>query len=130
MYIPPLKTKDLTPETLAYIKRLAKTCYPSYAGRKFGLSFAKSYRMQNYWDGGTRYYAIAVNLATGATSAAGWDTTNPWKQSAHAEFPIPEGFAILEHVYFCGKDMGIRLVVSPIEKTVPGLIPPLQSLPA
>jgi len=71
--------------------------------------------MENYWDGGTKYYAVAVNLRTGEISHPSKLTTNPFQPAAQAEIGIPKDFGILEHCIFCGKSLGIRLILPPLE---------------
>lgn len=102
------------------IRRLARLAFPSYRGRKFRLDFSSSYQMQNYWDGGTRYFAMAVNLRTNEISHPSKVTTNPFQKEAHAEVGIPKDFGILEHCIFCGKSLGIRLILPPLESKESG----------
>lgn len=124
-YIDPIKAKDLPPVTLNFIKKIGRMAYSGYSGRKWALEFGTSYQMENYWDGGSKTYSMAVNLKTLEIVAPSSMTTNPMNQAAHARFDIPMGFAIIEHVYFCGKDAGIRLVIRPDETSVIGYVPRL-----
>lgn len=95
------------------IKNWTRRAYPSYRGRTFKLEFRESYFMQNYWDGGTRYYAMAVNLQTGQIAPPHADTSTPFNKAAGAEFDIPPGMGILELCIFCGKNLGVSLILSP-----------------
>jgi hypothetical protein len=124
-YIKPLDQKTMNPETLNVIKALGKKAYPNYRGRKWELRFATSYTMENYWDGGSKTYAFAINLATGEISAPSAATTDPFNKAAHASFEIPAGFGIIENSIFCGKPMGISLVIRPDETKVLGYVPAL-----
>lgn len=126
-YIKPIDQKNLDPRTLNVIKTLARKVYPSYNGRKFALHFATSYTMENYWDGGSKTYSTAINLATGEISAPSALTTDPFNKAAHTSFEIPVGFAIIENVIFCGKPFGIRLVIRPDETNVLGYTPKIES---
>jgi len=101
-------------------KLIAKT-YPDYKGRKVELREANDYHFQNYWDGGTRYYVEAMDLATGQVNPPIGTTTNPFNRESHATFNIPDGIALVEHIYFCGKDCGIRVNVN--SNTYPKLLP-------
>jgi hypothetical protein len=95
------------------IRKIVSACYPAYKGRKIKVEAKTKYYMSNYWDGGSRDYAIAYHLASGATAAPTVSTTNPMRGQAHAEIEIPEGVAIVEHSIFQGKDVGIRIYVNP-----------------
>lgn len=94
------------------IKRLAARAYPSYRGRTFRVEYSETYRMQNYWDGGTRHYCMGVDLTTERVFAPHADTTSPFNAIAGSEFAIPPGFAILELCIFQGRNMGISLILS------------------
>lgn len=126
-YIKPIDQKTMNPNTLNMIKTLGRKAYPSYNGRKFSLRFATSYTMENYWDGGSKTYSMAINLVTGETSSPSALTTDPFNKAAHASFEIPMGFAIIENVIFCGKPFGIRLVIRPDETKVVGHTPVIES---
>jgi len=124
-YIPAVKGKDLKPSTMDILKKMGRIAYPNYKGRKWALSFGTSYQMENYWDGGSKTYAMAINLSTGEVSQPNQATNNPMNGAAHASFEIPPGFGIIEHCYFCGKDMGITLKIRPDETGVMGYVPVL-----
>ncbi len=94
------------------IKRLTARAYPSYRGRTFRVEYCETYRMQNYWDGGTRHYCMGVDLTTERVFAPHADTTSPFNTIAGSEFAIPPGFAILELCVFQGKNLGISLILS------------------
>ncbi len=95
------------------IRKIVTACYPEYKGRKISVEARTSYRMSNYWDGGSRDYAIAYHLESGMTREPSVVTTNPMRGQAHSEIQIPEGIAIVEHSIFQGKDVGIRILVNP-----------------
>jgi hypothetical protein len=100
--------------TIDKIKKIAKRQFETKA-RKFRVVARATYQMANYWDGGSREYCVALNLATGETRVPDFATTNPLegpRSAAHAEFAIPAGFGILAHSIYCGKDCGITLYVS------------------
>lgn len=93
-------------------RRIALTCYPEYKGRKIRFQVNSTYRMADYWDGGSRDYAVAYHLETGRTGAPATMINNPMNAAAHAEIAIPPGFAIVEHSIFCGRDAGITIYVN------------------
>ena len=97
-----------TPE----VKDLLSRTYPDYRGLKISLRSAEAYHLGNYWDGGTRNYVVALDLATMAVAPPVSDSTNPFTDTAHATVAIPDGVAFVEHTIFCGKDLGIRIYVN------------------
>jgi hypothetical protein len=94
------------------VKKLAKVVYPEYNGRKFSAEVKSKYYVSNYWSGGSRDYMVAIDLHTGRIMEPSHESTVPFNSIANTCIDIPPGVGILEHSYFCGKDMGIRLYVS------------------
>ena len=94
-------------------KTIAKKAFPEYRGRKIRVVEAKSYRMADYWDGGSRCYVRAFEIASEKIADPKPATNVPWSGSANATFEIPEGVAIVEHQIFCGKDAGITIYLAP-----------------
>ncbi len=86
-------------------RKIALSCYPEYKGRKIKAVARATYYMDNAWGGGSRCFAKAINLATGAIGEAA--------QVVGAEVEIPAGVAIVEHAYFCGQDCGITIYINP-----------------
>ncbi len=86
-----------------------------YNGRTFKARTAESVTITgNYWDGGSRSYWALVRLDTGAGTIA--PTDHPAFDARSIEgttYPIPPGFCVVEHVIFCGKDLGLRFYVRP-----------------
>ena len=102
------------------VKELIAQTYPEYKGRKIFVEKSDIYHMENYWSGGTKRYAIAIKLATMETMPAPDITTNPYHGEAHVDIAIPDGFAIVEHTIFCGRDIGISVIVN--SNTFPKMI--------
>jgi hypothetical protein len=94
------------------VKKLAKVVYPEYNGRKFSAEVKSKYYLSNYWDGGSRNYMVAIDLLTGRIAEPSHGSTVPFNSIANTCIDIPPGIGILEHSFFCGKDMGVRLYVS------------------
>jgi hypothetical protein len=94
------------------VKKIAKVIYPEYKGRKFTAEVKSKYYVSNYWDGGTRNYMKAIDLKTGLIMEPSHESTVPFNSISNTCIDIPPNVGILEHSYFCGKDMGIRLYVS------------------
>ena len=105
-------TNNISKETKQLVKALAKMAYPDYNGRKFSVEVTRSYYLSNYWDGGSRNYCVAVDLSTGKIVDPSEESKNPFTNSAHTCVVVPQGVGILEHSFYCGKDMGIRLYVA------------------
>lgn len=94
-------------------KKIARACYPSYKGRTIAVESKETYYMADFWDGGSRAYCIGYNLETRQILPHVLNASVPWNDLAHRSFTIPAGIAIVEHTFFCGKDMGIRIYVNP-----------------
>jgi hypothetical protein len=94
------------------VKKLSKVVYPEYNGRKFSAEVKSRYFLSNYWDGGSRNYMVAIDLKTARIMEPSRGSTIPFNSIANTCIDIPPGVGILEHSFFCGKDMGIRLYVS------------------
>lgn len=93
---------------------ILRATFPDYRGRKVRLVVADAYRLANFWDGGSRDYAVAYNLTTGEVAEPHPATTNPTRGgAAFSTVEIPEGIVIAERSYFCGKDLGITIYVNP-----------------
>jgi len=109
------KTQLTTQEQaqINFVKDLAKAIYSDYNGRKFHIQKQESYQPSNYWDGGSRTYSVAIDFRGQRVLMPTHESTVPWNKQAHDSFEIPQGVGILEHTYFCGKDMGITLVIHP-----------------
>lgn len=107
------------------IAEIVAAAYPEYRGRKFSLSFQKEYHMSDYWSEGSRTYVTAIKLENNHIQMSTPDAValNPFKDQAHITFNIPKNAALVEHTYFCGKDLGIRIVVHPDTILIPKLIP-------
>ena len=66
------------------------------------------------WSGGSRDTYRAVNLESGASRAASNDMASPWDSSRRDQrVDLRDGLAIVKHVYFCGKDLGLTIYVNP-----------------
>ena len=103
---------DYTGEKLSranpLVKRLLAATFPEWNGRKIKARlWTRPMRLENYWDGGTRSYYVAVRVTDGAVSDFGTD--NPFMASAHAEVDLPVGVILVEHTIFCGRDAGITV---------------------
>lgn len=103
------------------IKAILIAAHPTWTGRKVHVQPATEYKMANYWDGGSRDYVMAYELATGRVYGPAIHTENPINGAAHATVRIPEGVLIVEHSVFCGKDAGVTIYAHPAN--MPRLLP-------
>ncbi len=107
------------------VATIVEAAYPEYTGRKFSLVFKERYYMNDYWSGGSRTYVTALKLENGRLGLSSPDVAaqNPFNQKAHVEFDIPKNVMLVEHVFFCGKDLGIRIIIHPDSIFIPKLLP-------
>jgi hypothetical protein len=88
--------------------KVAKRAFPEYRGRTFRFKAFEPMRLVSYWDGGSRDWYAFVNLLTGDVKPLG-----QFMQPSQLE-ALPENCVLVEHVIFCGKDLGLR-VYAPAE---------------
>jgi len=90
------------------VARLLAATFPDYRGRKIELrSWDRPRTLENYWDGGTRSYWSMVEITTGRVGTPTND--NPFEPAAHDKWDLPSGWVAVEHIIFCGHDLGIRI---------------------
>lgn len=101
----------------AGVAAIKNATFPDYRGRKYAVE-ARSYPLDvsSYWSGGSRSYFVMVDLSTMRTIPI------PENGSGYVRSFVPEGakgvdikpgYAIVEHVWFCGKDFGLRIHIHP-----------------
>jgi hypothetical protein len=104
------------------IRSIVGATFPEYRGRKITVRVQQyPLHIESYWSGGSRSYFAAVNLRTMATVSVPQNGT-PFDGGPIAAdgVIIPEGFAIVEHCIFSGKDLGLRIHVN--EASLPRLL--------
>ena len=94
---------------------LMRAAFPSYMGRKFKLVVTDAPQdVRSYWDGGSRGYFRFVALATGRVSDSVPAQSAFDQPIAGADRVIlPNGVGLVEHCFFVGNDMGLRLIIRP-----------------
>lgn len=111
-YTPPFRIP-----LLSAVKEIAKATFPEWKGRKVRVQCHEQVTFRDVnWSGGTKSTYAACSLADPTANIsleymgkpAPWN--NPWEGRSA---PIPEGVVVVEHSYFCGKDMGLILHVNP-----------------
>jgi hypothetical protein len=89
----------------------------AYAGKKYRAVIADSVFIPSHaglWDSGSRTTFEAIHLETGERRPASDNMSAPWDSSRQdARVELKDGFAIVSHSVFCGKDMGLTIYVRP-----------------
>jgi hypothetical protein len=97
------------PEDVALI---ISATFPDYTGKKVRVTGTESVTLHNLeWSGGSRslYRACTIDGVTLGAVAHG-HIDNP---AEGAKTSIALGCAIVEHITFCGRDLGLRIYVRP-----------------
>jgi hypothetical protein len=104
------------------VRKIANVAFPNYTGKAFKLQSAETVDVRSYWDGGSRdYYAFVQLTGEGdsVTVKRGMEVPQQSmfdKQIAGADSvkldSVP-GLVCVRHTYFCGKDMGITIMLHP-----------------
>ena len=91
-----------------------------YTGQKFEAIPVESMTIPSdagLWDGGSRTSYRAIDLATGqdiAPTLATFQNSSPWNSARKdIEVKLSPGQAVVAHVMFQGKDLGLRFYVHP-----------------
>ncbi len=96
---------------------IARIAFPEWRGKKATIVRQDAVELLGtFWDGGSKNTFRAVNIATGETSdaARGMDTPVVFGgKAANQSVRLPPGFAIVEHIVFCGKELGCRVYLAP-----------------
>ncbi len=104
---------------------VCRAAFPDYTGRKVKVSYTDSpISITSYWDGGTKSYYAAVRLSDCAVVPVP-SNGGLGDRSAYAPVEIPQGVVIVEHVWFCGKDMGLTVHARAHEMPI---LPPASDL--
>jgi hypothetical protein len=93
------------------IKQVCKAAFPKYRGRKFKVNYdVKTMSVRSYWDGGSKTSYALVRLHDLSVRHA--PTSHPVFDHVDVDVDnviIPDGFVIVGHSIFCGKDMGLTI---------------------
>lgn len=83
--------------------------------RSVKVSIRASYHVADYWDGGSRDEARFVRLSDLSVQSSD-SLPKDARQVAGNPYGLPiadvlltGGFVVVEHCYFCGKDLGYRI---------------------
>jgi hypothetical protein len=92
------------------IKNVCVAAFPGYNGRKVQINYnCKSVNMRSYWDEGSKSDFVVLRLQD--NKALNVPPGHPVFNhiSGVDNFSIPENFVVVEHIIFCGKDLGLRI---------------------
>lgn len=97
------------------VRKIIESTFPDYTGRKVSIEPADRFYPDQSWDGGSCTYWKALRLDNWSILDLHRSLSNGMfnPKEAFQEMSIPEGCLIVQHVYFCGKDFGIRILYNP-----------------
>jgi hypothetical protein len=113
---------DTSEHKFSELEALIQIAFPGEkpSRRTVKVTVCKSHRISDYWDGGSRDYAsLLLRLSSGKVVCRGVDEgdflhqtmNNPYNALIGDLFLHPGDF-LVEHVLFCGKDIGYHIYVS------------------
>ena len=105
------------------VEKIGRAAYPEYTGRKFRVQVVDHpINVKSYWDGGSRSFYRFIKLAdvSSVFEVPAQSMFDRQIEGAEAVSLVP-GLACVRHSYFCGKDMGIEIMVHP--DNAPRLLP-------
>lgn len=109
-----MTVKHFNPQDNQLIKSVCGLAFPDYTGRKIKVRYSvKSLNLSSYWDGGSRSYFRIVELSTMKVVTVP-DNHPVFNKAAYdvKNVSLPQGFVVVEHCYFCGKDLGLTIHTS------------------
>ncbi len=87
--------------------------FPDYTGRKFVMQFVERIVFRNLnWDGGSRN---EYKFVRSDGKLAVMPVLAPWKEVNEGRtVELPPEVLVVEHTFFCGRDLGIRIYANPV----------------
>lgn len=102
-----------------------------YTGKKFAAVITDEvhiHAQDGTWSGGSRTDYCALDLSTGRRAALSDASSAPWDSNRKdQQIKLKSGFAVVKHVMFCGKDLGLTFYLLPTD-AAPLLPPPAEEL--
>lgn len=95
------------------VKRLIRAAFPAYRGRQIQITALDEFQVTNERSGGTWTDVFAVRLEDLAVLALTDFTTTRHQDQMVTEADLPDGVVLVAHHRFCGKDLGIEILVKP-----------------
>lgn len=115
----------MTMQTVGTVTKLTKAqawpivsqAFPNYTGRKFKIDFCSAPTVYDLnWGGGTRNQYKLVKL--GNFECRDFPSFTPWANPIEGEnFPMRQGYVLVEHSIFQGKNCGITIYAHPADGT-------------
>jgi len=100
--------------TRKMVRSIIKAAFPAWKGRKLRLESAERCpkEIRSFWDEGSRDYFAFVRLHDMSTLQAG--SNHPaFEPNRPSGLPfLPEGFALVRHSIFCGKEAGMTVWIA------------------
>lgn len=90
----------------------------SYTGNKFQVVVTESVTIPadaGLWSGGSRDHYQIVELFSAERRNAPNQHLDPWTSARQdRKVELREGYAVVEHSIFCGKDLGLTIYINPV----------------
>lgn len=100
----------LTPSDNPLIAAVCKVAFPDYTGKKCQLHYTDHpINMASYWSGGSRNFYVIVRLSDMKVMSIPQQSMFDPQINGIEAFVIPQGYVVVEHCIFCGKDMGLTV---------------------
>src|SRR5258708_27496587 len=102
----------------ARVKKLVQSAFPGAKSRRTVKFIPREeYRVSDYWDGGSRNTPRFLDLNTYQVKSSECVSqrqtiANPFNLPIYT-LTLTPGFVVVEHCFFCGKDMGYRVYYHP-----------------
>ncbi len=97
------------------VRQIVSIAFPSYSGRKFAVDIiAGNMRLDSAWSGGSRDYYALVDMVSGRSIPIPENGT-PFSNGGQIFTleSLPANIALVQHMIFCGKDLGVTVFVGP-----------------
>jgi len=88
----------------------------AYDGHKFKAVVCESVEIPvtaGLWNGGSRDFYKAIDLATGQVGHGSFQDEAPWGNRQARQFKIDPGLVVVKHSISCGIDVGLTFYVHP-----------------
>ncbi len=91
----------------------------AYNGKKVSIQEAKTTSIDGAWSGGSKEYCYGLELDSGRIFPVSNAANIPvqFGGCSGSTIALEENFAVIKHVIFCGKDLGIQIFVHPANMT-------------
>ena len=92
---------------------IVQATFPDYKGRKFSLEFTEKVWLHDLaWDGGSKNFYAGIKVDG---TVRHLKISNPWTCGGleGKDIPLTPDAILVEHCYFCGHDLGIRIYAHP-----------------